>query len=801
MKDAEPKVPWGVHLASAGVIIALALTWFFPLLTGHVFSAVPGYEGVVYPWAAQSKGYEFYPQSDQAALNFPLQGELTATVKQGTIPWWNPDSFGGQPLFADGSSALLYPPRLFLAKTVSPTTAHDALSVFHVTLAGLFTYWLLVDLGLSPPAALLGAVSWMFGSFTLAWLQLEVVAPLFAWLPAGLLTMRRSILRSWPWSVAAAACIALLFLSTHLLFADICLVTICLYGGVLAIGELLARWRTSHSRHAFAPMARGLTGAGLGVGLAAFLLVPTAYLTSDISRQALTFADITRGMLLAPSDLRYAIWPVSLPITEEKMQWGVAFAGTLTVVCAVVGFLLRRKGSGLGRGLVVGSVLVAIGGPVSWLAYKLIPGMSIFRPYSRLLFLFDLGLAVLGAVGLDALMRAVAGPGVSLSTSSPSRVFRWYSRHTGRWWISRCMAAVVVAVTALQLGWYGRDINPPFLPRTPSSAFPVTPLIRALQSGNFGVAGWTNRVLPADNDSAGWQPPMLDSDDALVFGIASANGYDSSVPTRTVDVWRVVGGEEPSEVIATKLEGAFQPTFDALTVRYDLLPRLGVDQIAFTPATAAITSLVSTVEGLGWKRVYTGNDGSVFAWTGAPTGPLVVYNDEYVKSDGDSLSRFTSATFPYRQQVILAGAGKSSTGRSGRARVMSARQGVNSASVTVRSSRPGFLVIPDMWDPGWSATVNGVRTPVQRADFNEQAVRIPAGRSIVQLRYSPVGLAKGLVLSIASAAICVLILVLSVMAWMRRRRPTDAGDQRQYRPVSIDATAASGIREPLKHDA
>jgi hypothetical protein len=604
------------HLACVGIIIALALAWFSPLLMGKSFSAVPGYEDAVYPWAATNNGQTFYPQSDQAALSFPWQSELTAALKTGTIPWWNAESFGGQPLFANGSSALLYPPRVLLAKTVSPTTAHNVLSLMHVALAGLFCYWLLVDLELSPLAALFGSVAWMFGAFTLGWLQLEVVAPLFAWLPAGLVTMRRATLRSARWVVAAAASIAMLFVSTHLLFADICLVAIAGYGGCLALGVAVPAWREPHGWRTFGPPVRAAASAALGIGLAAFVLVPTAYVLSDISRQPLTFSEITHLFVLSPSDLRYALWPAPLPITSAEMQWGLGFAGTMTAVLAAIGLLLRRQGAGLGRGLAIGSVLVAIGGPVGLLAYKLVPGMNVFRPYARLLFLFELGLAVLGAVGLDAVMRWIVGPAVAPDGPSVRAASNSWSSHSRRWWISRCLAVVVVGVTALQLGWYGREINPPFLPSDSSLSLRVTPLIRVLTSGNGGVAGWPNRVLPANDSISGWQPPMLDSNAPLVFGIDSANGYDSSVPTRTTDVWRVVAGEDPLEVIATKLQGAYEPTFDAVTVRYDLLPRLGIDRIALTPAAANLSTVTQQLQTLGWHRIYSGRDGSVDAWSG-----------------------------------------------------------------------------------------------------------------------------------------------------------------------------------------
>ncbi|HVA05796.1 MAG TPA: hypothetical protein VNG12_03545, partial [Acidimicrobiales bacterium] len=431
---------------------------------------------------------------------------------------------------------------------------------------------------------------------------------------------------------------------------------------------------------------------------------------------------------------------------------------------------LRRKGSGLGRGMTIGAVLVAIGGPVGFLAYKLIPGMNVFRPYSRLLFVFDLGLAVLGAVGLDAVMRWISGrpKTVFAAGSSAPPAGSWSFGHTRRWWMSRCLAVTVVGVTALQLGSYGRDINAPFLPSTVKLNFPAAPLIRVLKSGNGGVPGWPNRVLPASDGSNGG-PPMLDGDDSLIFGIQSATGYDSSVPSRTVDVWSVVNGGNPDAVVATKLQGAYKPSFNAATVRFDLLVRLGVDRIALTPAAAELPSVIEELQSLGWKRIYTGIDGAVYAWTGPPAGPTVVFGAEHIADDSTALKAFTSSGFDYRARVILDGVGSSGS-TSGSATVTSARLGVNSAQIAVQSSKAGWLVVPNMWDPGWSATVNGVPAPVHRANFNEQAIQVPAGRSVAILRYKPVGLSEGLIISGISLMTCIAILLWPLTARARRRR-------------------------------
>ena len=610
------------HLACLAIIAGLTVAWFFPLFQGSSYSAVPGYENAVYPWAASSNGQVFYPQSDQAALSLPWQTTLSDSLDHGSIPLWNNESFGGQPLFANGSSALAYPPRLILADTVSPTTAYNVLSFLHVLLAGVFTYWLLADLELSPLAALFGAVAWMFGAYTLGWLELEVVAPLFAWLPAGLVTMRRAVLRSRRWIVAAAASIAMLLVSTHLLFADISAVVICLYGGCLALARFVPTWRRTHSWRALDAPARAAGSAALGIGLAAFVLVPTASVLSDISRQTLSFSQVTQGYDVTFADLRYALWPAPLPITTAEMQWGLGFAGTVTAVLALIGLVLRRGGAGLGRGLAIGGLLVAVGGPVGYVAFALIPGLNVFHPYSRMLFVFDLGLAVLGAVGLDAVMRWIAGRRPAVGEPNGSDQVGGV-RHTARWWISRGVAVVLIGVTAFQLGSYGRSINPPFLPTKATYELHTTPLITALKGPSRGVAGWPNRVLPANYSAGPFASPMLDSDDPLIFGIDSANGYDSSVPTRTVDLWRVVAGEAPREVVATKLDGAFDPSYNARITRFELLPRLGVNQLALTPGAAAQSSVTKEIQSLGWKPTYSGPDGSLFAWTGAPTGPTV----------------------------------------------------------------------------------------------------------------------------------------------------------------------------------
>jgi hypothetical protein len=74
----------------------------------------------------------------------------------------------------------------------------------------------------------------------------------------------------------------------------------------------------------------------------------------------------------------------------------------------------------------------------------------------------------------------------------------------------------------------------------------------------------------------------------------------------------------------------------------------------------------------------------------------------------------------------------------------------------VQSSQAGFLVIGDVWDPGWQAVVDGQPAPVLRAYMALRAVPLPPGNHIVRLYYSPLSLRVGLLLSALSLGILVI---------------------------------------------
>jgi uncharacterized membrane protein YfhO len=89
-----------------------------------------------------------------------------------------------------------------------------------------------------------------------------------------------------------------------------------------------------------------------------------------------------------------------------------------------------------------------------------------------------------------------------------------------------------------------------------------------------------------------------------------------------------------------------------------------------------------------------------------------------------------------------------------------------SVVIEAKSDEGGLLVLSDSFYPGWTALVNGAKTPILRANGLYRAVVIPAGQVQVVFEYRPSSFRNGVWLSTASA----LLLVAIPLADASRRR-------------------------------
>jgi hypothetical protein len=85
--------------------------------------------------------------------------------------------------------------------------------------------------------------------------------------------------------------------------------------------------------------------------------------------------------------------------------------------------------------------------------------------------------------------------------------------------------------------------------------------------------------------------------------------------------------------------------------------------------------------------------------------------------------------------------------------------GGNSLVIELRSERSALLVVNDSWYPGWRATVNGRDAPIARVNYAFRGVRVPAGKSVVEMQFKPWTVRAGILVSLATLAAAVLWLL------------------------------------------
>lgn len=754
-------------------LVACVVAFFWPLLQGRMYSVAPSAQQGILPWAVQRVDYPRAVQDDQAVLSFPWQIFTTDTVRQGSLPFWDPHDFGGYPFLTNGSAGVLNPVRLALALTVNPVRAHELFSIFFLLAGGIFAYLLARDLGLRRWGGSLAAVAWMLSGWNLGWLHLEVVSPVIGLFPLGLLTVGRAVgRRRLGWTVLAAASLAWVLLSAHLLFGIVTFTICVIYGGVLAVSPLLRRQAGPRTAPAGQRLLRLAAVTAGSLMLAAPMLLPTFLALQESPRTRDPYAVFKKIWLAKPQWFLTTFVPAKLPLDYMILNYRLAFAGTATALLALVGlWSWRRLAVRLGAGLVAVIFLVAVGTPFTWLAYHVIPGMNVFRPYSRLMMWWPMGIALIAGTGLDWLVGRVSastGPAAASSEGLGSAT----RRDRRRRWLASAIALVVVTATAVQLLNYGRESNPPFPERTSQNLFPDTALLAAMRTPGTSVDQWPARSLGiAASQEVQWSQKVLYANSAIIAGLDSMAGYDSTVPARQSEIVRVLTGENPGVVLAKGLEASYAPSFD-IHSRLDLLPRVGVSQLALAPSLGLGDVWAEPLRRMGGYERYHGKEG-VFVQL-PPNGPRLVGGTQTVEGRVEAFHTFLSPQFDHTASVLLEPDQRarldsqplpSQNGPAGQ--IVEATRSTNYGRLVVEADRPAWLLIPESWDAGWSARVNGHSTPVLQADYYQRAVLVPAGRSEVTLKYRPRGWTAGVGIFFLSVAGCATT---AGALWLRRRR-------------------------------
>jgi hypothetical protein len=126
--------------------------------------------------------------------------------------------------------------------------------------------------------------------------------------------------------------------------------------------------------------------------------------------------------------------------------------------------------------------------------------------------------------------------------------------------------------------------------------------------------------------------------------------------------------------------------------------------------------------------------------------------------DGDSAweTLYSGQFDPNRQVVIEGGAGTSIPGCQ---RVQTnpdikmIYEHSNQLELHLQAPSQGWLVLSDVWYPGWQARIDGKVVPILRANYLFRAVRVEAGEHEVNFSYIPLSFYLGSIASLITAVI------------------------------------------------
>jgi len=359
------------------------------------------------------------PATDPLFQFYPSRKFLRDSLREGTLPLWNPLSMSGTPFAADDQSAIFYPLN-WLFVVLPLASAFGLLAALHTFLTGLFFWMWGRRLGWGDVAALGGATVWMLSGVLVAWQMWQVVDDTLCWLPLALYFWegyRASCPRSA--LVGMAAALGLSLLAGHMQFAFYVWLTVLCY--VL-----------------YRPAAPGLGGFGIamlpfGIGSALGFVQVTAtadmllrslraHVTYDaMLKTAMPFKQL--GLLVMPNllggqrddALSVAFGPVHYVFGETSFAHA-PFVGDvnlyeLTCYCGITSLVfagialcalrVRRDLSRLWLGLGCFAVLMGCGSPVFGVFYHAIPIFKSFHGVARILVLFDFCVAALCSAGIQ----------------------------------------------------------------------------------------------------------------------------------------------------------------------------------------------------------------------------------------------------------------------------------------------------------------------------------------------------------------------------------------------------------------
>jgi hypothetical protein len=794
-------------------------------------------------------GRVFYDRDIHLEWYSQVEG-FVRSVAAGAWPVWDNTIAFGQPLLADPSAQVAYPPT-WLNLLLQPWDYYRVFVVGHCLFTAVGMLLLARHLKMSRTAAFAAAGSWTACGPLLSLVSVWHHFAGACWIP---------------WVVLAAVrAIAAPGLSATLIWGGAQALQVVAGSaemaaiGMAASGVLVGAsipWRAFPGRAVLAPLGRTLLAAVIAAALSAVLWMPTLDVLLRSSRAQLPAAVRTMwsvpplGLVRTLSPVLYTDLPLRPRWQEGLFDTVPPFLPSLYLGLPTLALVVASRKSPyrapwwMSVVLVTGGVALALGRHALFygLAVRVLPPLAIFRYPSKVMLLVAFGWALLVAAGVDGARSNAEGRGRGILSLLG-------------------LGGALIAAWGVSLLLYPEALAPFLLP--PPWAESLVAMARPLASGlvrsgaamlaaagllltcrgrrrSMGVVAvvmvciidliLAHRALnlTTPREMVAFRPPILDS----MTNAAHRRLYVYEYFLSPGASKRYLGRED-AYVIPSRPGPAMTPELKVLSQRlYPFPPVAGrwgfegsfdVDTRGLYPrGVSTLVALLRAVEGtplhlrllrlgavrwvialhtLGFEDLDL--EQTLPSLFPEPIRRFAVPDPlprSYVvgaarTADGPSaLDLLLDPAFDPAREVVLSSASVDppSPGFHGTSRILELV--CDRVLIEAELSAPGYVVLVDAYDPGWNATVDGDPVPVLRANLAFRAVHAPAGRHVVQFSYRPIWLLRGLGVSSATA-LGLLLVGLSVT-----RRGDKRGERRSCSRGGQPSGPADGSEERPRGD-
>ncbi len=683
--------------------------------------------GIFFPFLGD---FPFAPgsiYSDLAISHYPNAVYLLQSIRQwNQLPLWSDTILSGFPFAADPLSGLWYLPG-WLAYLFPLPLGFNINILLHLLLGGSGAFLFLRKEGRSEIAALAGGLIFeLFPKFSAHYAAGHLtILYAVAWTPW--LFLCEKYLKGAKRLAGGGAVLGMAALAVMRVFAF-------LFCGWAVFA--FYRWYQVRDTSLRRFSGRVLASSGLGLLIAAPLLLPLIEFTGLTSRSGLGAAD-NQAMALPLSYLAGLV----VPNIHSFVEWVIYPGGmALTFLLFVVTVPELRKRNWFWLGMILVSFLLAVGPatPVGDWLFRL-PGFSLLRVPSRVIFLAGWALAVIAADGIDFLARVKSGgkqPGSGLIVAAVAGFMTLIC--LGLWIFSGSipipfawgMAAVLVPTVLLLARRSGRlPPNIYFLLVLPlicldlggidSLNIDFRPASGILNEGKGAIS--FIRLMEHGEKYRVYSPSYsLPQQTAARYQIELADGIDPMQQTSYLSFMEDATGV-PNQGYSVTLPpfATAHPVFDNISYQPDSV-LLGILNVKYVVSAFEIANdrldLIRAFDGI---NIYDNKDFRPRAWLQA--GPDV-----------------QNASFTPVE--ILAW---------------------SPDRIEMRTGQAGKLVLSEIFYPGWKAWIDGKPAEIKPALGILRSVEIPTGTHYVTFEFQPLTVYVGLAFSTAGwligLALCVII--------------------------------------------